>query len=266
MTPTELAHHLTMVGIEVAEVNEIGANWEKSSLFVGEIKSIEPHPNADRLKLVSVLLTESNIEKVVCGAPNIQVGQKIIFATEGAILFNPRNQKSEPLKAAKIRGIESKGMVCSELELQLSSDHEGILVLPESTPIGTSAKEILADAILDIEITPNRPDCLSVLGIVHEIAAITKTKFQKPDVLYQCEGLPIAELASVKVENPEICNRYTGNVLTNVKIHESPKWLQDALTKSGQRPINNIVDITNFVMLEYGQPLHAFDLDKISGD
>ena len=139
MTPTELAHHLTMVGIEVAEVNEIGANWEKSSLFVGEIKSIEPHPNADRLKLVSVLLTESNIEKVVCGAPNIQVGQKIIFATEGAILFNPRNQKSEPLKAAKIRGIESKGMVCSELELQLSSNHEGILVLPESTPIGTSA-------------------------------------------------------------------------------------------------------------------------------
>ncbi|MBS58302.1 MAG: phenylalanine--tRNA ligase subunit beta [Chloroflexi bacterium] len=266
MTPTELAHHLTMVGIEVAEVNEIGANWEKSSLFVGEIKSIEPHPNADRLKLVSVLLTESNIEKVVCGAPNIQVGQKIIFATEGAILFNPRNQKTEPLKAAKIRGIESKGMVCSELELQLSSDHEGILVLPESTPIGTPAKEILADAILDIEITPNRPDCLSVLGIVHEIAAITKTKFQKPDVLYQCEGLSIAELASVTVENPEICNRYTGNVLTNVKIDESPKWLQDALTKSGQRPINNIVDITNFVMLEYGQPLHAFDLDKISGD
>ena len=266
LTPDELAHQLTMVGIEVAEINEIGANWDEETLTVGLIKSIEPHPNADRLNLVLVSLSGTETQKVVCGAPNVEVGQKIIFAKEGARLFNARNQKVEPLKAAKIRGVESSGMVCSELELQLSNEHEGILVLPESTPVGVSAKEILADTILDIEITPNRPDCLSVLGIVHEIAAITKTTFNKPELGYPSDGLPITQLASVKIENPEFCNRYTGNVINNVKIDESPKWIQDALSKSGQRPINNIVDITNFVMLEYGQPLHAFDMDKISGN
>jgi phenylalanyl-tRNA synthetase beta chain len=265
LTPNELAHQLTMAGIEVTEIDEIGATWDDENLTVGLIKSIKTHPNADRLKLVSVSLSETETYTVVCGAPNIKVGQKIIFAKEGAILFNARHSKSEPLKAATIRGIESKGMICSELELQLSKEHEGILVLPESTHLGVSAKEILADTILDIEITPNRPDCLSVLGIVHEIAAITKTKFKKPEVSYHSDGLPVSRLVSVNVQNPEFCKRYTGTVINNIKIGESPNWIQDALSKSGQRPINNIVDITNFVMLEYGQPLHAFDLDKISG-
>lgn len=265
LTPNELAHQLTMAGIEVTEINEIGATWDDENLTVGLIKSIKTHPNADRLKLVSVSLSETETHTVVCGAPNIKVGQKIVFAKEGAILFNPHHSKSEPLKATTIRGVESKGMICSELELQLSKEHEGILVLPESTHLGVSAKEILADTILEIEITPNRPDCLSVLGIVHEIAAITKTKFKKPEVSYPSDGLPVGRLVSVNVQNPEFCTRYTGTVINNVKIGESPNWIQDKLSKSGQRPINNVVDITNFVMLEYGQPLHAFDLDKISG-
>ena len=265
LTPSELANQLTMVGIEVAQIDEIGSNWDQNKLTVGLVKSIQNHPDANRLKLVTVSLSSTETQTVVCGAPNVEVGQKIIFAQEGAVLFNPRNKKFESLKAAQIRGIESKGMICSKLELQLSSENEGILVLPESTPIGVPAKEILGDTILDIEITPNRPDCLSLLGIVHEIAAITKTPFNTPEVNYISEGSPISDEAVVKIENPEFCNRYTGNVIRNIKICESPQWIQDALIKSDHRPINNVVDITNFVMLEFGQPLHAFDLDKISG-
>jgi phenylalanyl-tRNA synthetase beta chain len=200
---------------------------------------------------------------VVCGAPNVAGGQKIAFAHEGARLFSTRSGKVEPLKSARIRGVLSSGMVCSPLELGLSEDHEGILVLEDDAPVGTPLVDYLGDAVLDIEVTPNRPDCLAILGVAHEAAALTGQTVTEPDLSYAENGQPIEDQVSVEIADPELCYRYTASLVTGVKIGPSPRWMQDALVKAGQRPINSIVDITNYVMLEYGQPLHAFDFDGV---
>ncbi len=259
----ELAHRLTMAGIEVGEVEEVGAGWERDKVLVGRVLKVDRHPNADRLSLPTVDLGNGETIQVVCGAPNVAAGQKIIFAREGAALFSPRTGKVETLKAANIRGVTSRGMVCSALELGLGENHEGILVLPEDAPIGTPAADYIGDAIFDIEATPNRPDCLSVLGVAHEVAALTGERVTEPEVSYPEEGAPIEAEARIEIADPDLCHRYTASLVTGVKIGPSPKWLQDVLLKAGQRPINNVVDITNYVMLEYGQPLHAFDFDKV---
>ena len=261
-SPHELAHKLTMAGIEIGEVRVIGADWDADKVVVGEALRVEAHPNADRLRLVAVDVGGGRTETVVCGAPNVAAGQKIAFAGEGATLFSPRSGKTETLKRARIRGVESRGMVCSALELGLGDDHDGILVLDEDAPVGAPLAEYLGDAILDAEVTPNRPDCLSILGIAHEVAAIGGARVTEPDISYPEEGEPIENLATVEIADPNLCFRYTASLITGVKIGQSPKWMQDALIKAGQRPINNVVDITNYVMLEYGQPLHAFDFDK----
>ena len=261
-SPHELAHKLTMAGIEIGEVRVIGADWDADKVVVGETLRVEAHPNADRLRLVAVDVGGGRTETVVCGAPNVAAGQKIAFAGEGATLFSPRSGKTETLKRARIRGVESRGMVCSALELGLGDDHEGILVLDEDAPVGAPLAEYLGDAILDAEVTPNRPDCLSILGVAHEVAAIGGARVTEPDISYPEEGEPIENLATVEIADPDLCFRYTASLITGVKIGQSPKWMRDALTKAGQRPINNVVDITNYVMLEYGQPLHAFDFDK----
>ena len=171
--PEDLGRRLTMVGLEVEKIDNLGSNWAKDKVLVGEILSIDPHPNAERLRLPTVSLGNNDVT-VVCGADNLYIGQKIAFAHEGASLISNRSKKIEILKQAKIRGIESKGMVCSEFELGLSEESDGILELPSDAPIGTPLVNYLGDSILDIDITPNRPDCLSVLGVAHEVAALTQ--------------------------------------------------------------------------------------------
>ena len=259
----ELAHRLTMAGNEVGDVEIVGAELDRDNLVVGHVLSVDPHPNADRLKLPTVDIGSGETATVVCGAPNVAAGQKIAFAKEGAMLINPRSGKPDALKPATIRGVRSAGMVCSVLELGLGDDHEGILVLDDDAPIGMPLVEYIGDAVLDVEVTPNRPDCLSVLGIAHEVAALTGASVTEPDLSYPEDDTPIESLAKVEIADPDLCFRYTATLIHDIKIAESPQWMQDALTKAGLRPINNIVDITNYVMLEYGQPLHAFDFGKV---
>ena len=263
ISPGELAHKLTMAGAEVGQVEETGGDWDRDKIVVGHVLKVDRHPNADRLTLPTVDLGNGETSTVVCGAPNVAAGRKIAFAKEGARLYSPRSGKMEPLKAARIRGVESSGMVCSALELGLGEDHEGILVLDDDAPVGTPLADRLGDAVLDIDVTPNRPDCLSVLGIAHEVAALTEERVTEPDLSYPEEGPPMEGQARVEIADPELCRRYTASLINGIKIGPSPQWMQDALIKAGQRPINNVVDITNYVMLEYGQPLHPFDFDGV---
>ena len=263
LSPKELAHRLTMAGTEISAVNEIGGSWDRDKVLVGHVRKVDPHPNADRLTLPTVDLGNGEAATVVCGGPNLAVGQKIAFAREGALLFSSRSGRVEALKAAKIRGVVSAGMVCSELELGLGESHEGILVLDDGAPIGMPLVDHLGDAVLDAEVTPNRPDCLSILGVAHEAAAVTGEVVTEPDLSYAEGGPPIEGRAKVEIADPDLCYRYCASLVSGVRVGESPEWLRDALVKVGQRPINNIVDVTNYVMLEYGQPLHAFDFDTI---
>ena len=255
----ELAHRLTMAGVEVGEVQETGG-W--SEVYVGRVTSVRQHPNADRLRLCTVTTGPDEME-VVCGAPNVAEGQKICFARIGAYLYNAHSQRHETLAAARIRGVESQGMICSELELGLGGDHTGIIVLPDDAPLGEPLSGYLGDTILDLELTPNRLDCLSMLGVAHEVAALTGGAVTEPEIRYEETGPPAAERVSISIADPDLCHRYTATVIDGVQIGPSPQWLQDRLTRAGLRPISNVVDVTNFVMLEYNQPLHAFDLGAV---
>ena len=263
LSPKELAHRLTMAGTEISGVQDIGGNWDRDKILIGRVLKVDRHPNADRLTLPTVDLGNGETATVVCGAPNVGEGQRVAFAKEGARLVNARSGKVEELKAAKIRGVISAGMVCSERELGLGEDHEGILVLDEGAPVGMPLTDYMGDVVLDAEVTPNRPDCLSVLGIAHEVAALTGEKVTEPDLAYPVEGEPIEEQVKIEIADPHLCPRYTASLVTGLTIGPSPQWLKDVLVRAGQRPINNVVDITNYAMLEYGQPIHAFDLDTI---
>ncbi len=256
----ELAQRLTMAGVEVGGITTVGG-W--SNAYVGLVLDVQKHPNADRLTVCDVDLGFEKA-RVVCGAPNVAPGQKICFAKVGTVLFNTHTNKTEPLKAAKIRGVVSEGMICSARELGIGDDHEGIVVLDPAAPVGMPLTDYLGDYILDLEVTPNRVDCLAALGIAHECAALTGSSVHEPYRSYPESGEPIEKLARVEVLDPELCSRYTGSLVTGIKIAPSPRWLQDRLLKAGQRPINNVVDVTNYVMLEYGQPLHSFDYDKVT--
>ncbi len=258
----ELAERLTMAGLEVSEIHVIGSNWD--NIVVGRLVSVDAHPDADRLRLTTVDLGEKKIT-VVCGAPNLMVGDKVAFADLGAQLINPYTGELTELKSAKIRGVLSEGMVCSEKELGISDSHEGILILSPDAPIGAPLSEYLGDVILDMDITPNRPDCLSIIGIAREIAALTDSKLHIPEIDYKELEAPVDSFAVIEILEPELCPRYCASVLSGVKIGPSPQWLQQRLLACGMRPISNIVDVTNYVMLEYGQPLHAFDYEGIRG-
>ncbi|MCH8283356.1 MAG: phenylalanine--tRNA ligase subunit beta, partial [Chloroflexi bacterium] len=220
-------------------------------------------PNADRLRLATVDTGEGK-ETVVCGAPNVAAGQKIAFAGLGARLIDAHSGESSALKAAKIRGVESRGMVCSERELGISDEHEGILVLPDEATVGAPLSDVLGDVVFEFSVTPNRPDCLSVLGIAREVGALTGREVREPALDYPEAGERVERLARVEIRDPDLCPRYIATVVTGVTVGPSPRWMQDRLNAAGMRPINNIVDVTNYVMLEYGQPLHAFDLDTLS--
>ena len=255
----ELAHRLTMAGVEVGEVEETGG-W--TDVYVGRVTSVRQHPNADRLRLCTVT-TGSDQMEVVCGAPNVAEGQKICFARIGAYLYNAHSQRHETLAAATIRGVESQGMICSELELGLGDDHTGIIVLPDDAPLGEPLSDYMGDTVLDLELTPNRLDCLSMLGVAHEVAALIGGAVTEPEIRYEETGAPVEERVSISIADPDLCHRYTATVIDGVNIGPSPQWLQDRLTRAGLRPISNVVDVTNFVMLEYNQPLHAFDLGAV---
>ncbi|MED5208218.1 MAG: phenylalanine--tRNA ligase subunit beta, partial [Chloroflexota bacterium] len=256
---SELSHRLTMAGIEVGEVEIIGG-W--TEVFVGHVTDVRPHPNADRLRLCVVNTGNEEME-VVCGAPNVALDQNICLAKVGAKVYNTHTERYEILGPAKIRGVESQGMICSAVELGLGAENDGIIVLPDDAPVGASLDDYLGDVVLDLELTPNRLDCLSVLGVAYEVAAITGKEVVEPEASYHESGVPISEQVKISVADPDLCPRYTASLLQGVTIGPSPQWLQDLLIKGGLRPINNVVDVTNFVMLEYNQPLHSFDYDRI---
>jgi phenylalanyl-tRNA synthetase beta chain len=259
----ELSDKLTLAGLEVSGIQVIGGSWDK--VVVGKILEIQPHPNADRLRLATVDMGKGH-QTVVCGAPNLVVGDNIAFAFAGAKLIDGHTGKTGELKPAKIRGVESSGMVCSEKELGLSGEHEGILVLPVDFEVGKPLRDYLGDAIFDIDITPNRADCLSIMGIAREIAALTGKPFKMPDLSYPESDKPVGSYASVEIQAPDLCPRYCATIIEDITIGPSPRWMQDRLIACGARPINNMVDVTNYVMLEFGQPLHSFDYKQVRGN
>lgn len=258
----QLAHRLTMAGTEVGSIQAVGSAWP--GIVVGQVAKLAPHPNADRLLLATVDLGAETVT-VVTGAPNLTAGAKVPFAPVGAQILDGHTGEPTVLKPARLRGIESRGMVCSEKELGLSEDHSGILILPPEAPIGRPVAEVLGDVILDIDPTPNRPDCLSVLGIAREVAALTAREVRLPPADYPEGDPPAADQVAVHIEAPDLCSRYCAAVIRGVEVGPSPSWLQARLRAVGLRPINTIVDITNYVMWEHGQPLHAFDYERVGG-
>ncbi len=257
LPPDELADRLTMSGTRVERVEKRSLGFNK--VVVGQIKSIVDHPNAENLVVCEVNVGEE-VLKIVCGAKNMKTGDKVAVALEGAKL-----PTGVTIKAAKIRDIVSYGMLCSEAELGLGEDSSGLLILKPEAQIGIELQTALdiSDAVFEFEITPNRPDCLSVIGIAREVAAITAGKLRIPRPEIKESKRRIYEITSVKILDSELCPRYMARVIDGVKIGPSPSWMQKRLIASGFRPINNIVDITNYITLESGQPLHAFDLDKL---
>jgi phenylalanyl-tRNA synthetase beta chain len=260
----DLAHRLTMAGLEAEKVETIGDDWQ--NVFVGHVDTVERHPDADRLVLATVTAGEHHLT-VVTGAPNIAAGQVVPLALAGARLIDGHSegQVYKTLKPGVIRGVRSEGMVCSEKELGLSDEHEGIMVLEADAPVGAPLTDWLGDTVIEFEITPNLVHAFSVLGIAREAAAITAHEVTLPP-LYDLSQAPRGAADLVTIEADDLCPRYAAMVFDNVVIAPSPAWLQRRLNAAGVRPINNIVDVTNYVMLEFGQPLHAFDADKLGGD
>lgn len=259
MSVEELAHRLSMAGAEVEAIKRSGGAWEQ--VVVGRVAAVDQHPNADRLRLATVDFGADEPLQVVCGAPNLAQGQTIAFAQVGAHLIDPSTREPRRLRKGKIRGVTSLGMVCSERELGLSDEHEGILVLDTDAALGTPLADVLGDVVLDIKPTPNRPDHFSILGLAREVAALTRSAVREPSSTYPESTVSAGDRTSVEIEDAEGCPRYTAIVIDGVTVGPSPEWMQDALSSARMRPINNIVDVTNYVMLEWGQPLHAFDYE-----
>lgn len=263
--PEEIAERLTMAGLEVEEIEHMGKGLE--DLVAAEILEIKPHPNASKLVLCDVT-DGTRRYNIVCGAKNMKAGDKVALAKAGAKLPpSAKFPEGIEIKEAKIRGESSEGMLCAENEIGLGEESEGIMILPESAKPGSRLVDELGlnDVTFEIGVTPNRPDCLNVVGIAREVATILGTKVKYPDHPILEEGGGIDELAKVEVLDSGGCPRYSCRVITDVKIATSPKWLKAKLEASGIRSINNVVDVTNLVLLELGQPLHAFDYDLIEG-
>ncbi|MCI8402605.1 MAG: phenylalanine--tRNA ligase subunit beta [Lachnospiraceae bacterium] len=274
-TPQEYTDAMTLSGTKVEGYERLDKNLEK--IVVGQIIKIEKHPDADKLIVCQVNVGEETVQ-IVTGAPNVKEGDKVPVVLDGGRVAGghdggPLPENGIRIKKGKLRGIESCGMMCSIEELGSSRDmypdapEEGIYILPSDTPVGADAVEVLGlhDSVFEYEITSNRVDCYSVLGIAREAAATFDKPFCAPEV--SCEGNEedVSEYAQVEVKDPDLCSRYCARVVKNIKIGPSPQWMQRRLAASGIRPINNLVDITNYVMEEYGQPMHAFDLDTIAG-
>ena len=273
LSAEEVARLLTFSGLEVESVEKHEKNpGGLKGLVVGEVLTCEKHPDADKLSLTTVSIGSGDALQIVCGAPNVAAGQKVIVATVGTKLY-PSNGESFTIKKTKIRGAVSEGMICAEDEIGIGTSHAGIIVLPADTKVGTPAAEYFnlnADVILEIGLTPNRSDAASHIGVARDLAAIItqqlkkKTNIQIPSVENFKEGSE--KNIEIEILNTNDCKRYSGLLLKNVQVAESPEWLKEKITCIGLRPINNVVDVTNFVLHETGQPLHAFDASKISGN
>ena len=255
----EIVEKLTMSGLEVEDY--VDQNKKYSGIVVGLVKDVMKHPDADKLTVCTVFDGKTDLQ-VVCGAPNVMIGQNVAFAPIGSII--PKGNME--MKKVKIRGVESYGMICAEDELELSSDHSGIMILVDELTAGTAITDALKlnDVILDIAITPNRPDALSHIGVARDLSAIFNRELRIPKLDFLESQQDINKLAKVEIEDKINCPRYSAKVVTGLTIKESPEWLKNKLTKIGLRPINNVVDVTNFILHELGQPLHAFDLDQLA--
>jgi len=253
LTAVQLADKLTMAGLEVDEIKTIAPAFR--GVVVAKILSVRPHPNADKLSLCEIT-DGSSTYPVVCGAKNIKAGDIVPLAKVGAVLPG-----GYAIKSTKLRGEKSDGMLCSETELEIGDDHSGIMQLPQNFTLGQSLEEALSlgDTVLDVSITPNRADCLSMIGMAREVAALTGKTIKVPSIQFDESGDDFSALSSVAILDPDLCPRYTARMIKNVKIMPSPVWMKTRLEAAGLRAINNVVDVTNFVMLEMGQPLHAFD-------
>ncbi|MEM7007954.1 MAG: phenylalanine--tRNA ligase subunit beta [Thermodesulfobacteriota bacterium] len=263
LSPQELSHSLTMAGLEVEDVIYQGEGLE--NVVSAQILEKEAHPNAEKLSLCKVTDGE-NTYPIVCGATNMKAGDKVALAKIGAHLPpGPKFEDGLKIKKAKIRGEVSEGMLCAENELGLGEESDGIIILPDHSEVGAPITDVLGlnDIVFEVGITPNRPDCLSVIGVAREVAALTGNTVKHPDETVEESGDDINQIAKVELVDPEKCPRYSCRVINDVKIGPSPDWLKRRLEASDIRSINNVVDITNFVLLEYGQPLHAFDYDLL---
>lgn len=257
----QLENALTMIGQEVEAIDIQGKHLD--NVVIGQITEYGKHPNSDKLTLLKVNVGDEEELQIICGAPNHKLGDKVVVAKIGAVL--PGDFK---IKKSKIRDVESFGMLCSQVELGIGEDGDGIIILPEDAPIGEEYRKYagLDDVIFELEITPNRPDCLSHIGIAREVAAYYGRKVKYPSYTLSEVIDSVNNYAKVRVEDKERCKRYMGRVIRNVTVAESPEWLKKRIRAMGLKPINNIVDITNFVMFEYNQPMHAFDLDKLENN
>ncbi len=249
----DLASLLTDAGLEVATITHLGGNLDR--IVVGEIKKLSRHPQADKLSVCEVAVGSERLQ-IVCGAPNVAQGAKVPVA-----LIDAELPGGIQITKSTLRGVDSYGMICSEKELDVGEDEEGIMILEADVKTGESISSALKleDYILDLDLTPNRPDCLSILGVAREVAALCGTKLKKREIKLHQEDRKAKEKVQVEIEDPQACPRYAARVIDDIKIKESPFWLKRKLYSAGMRPINNVVDISNLVMLELGHPLHAFD-------
>ncbi len=266
-SPEELAAILTQIGLETGSIEDFSSvKGGLKGFVIGEVLTCIKHPNADKLSLTTVNIGEAEALNIVCGAPNVAAGQKVVVATVGTIIYS--DQGSFEIKRAKIRGEESVGMICAEDEMGIGTSHAGIMVLPKDTVPGTPASEyfkIENDIVMEVDLTPNRIDAASHIGVARDIAAYKNITYRFPDVSSFKVSKNTYKI-DVEVANQDACPRYSGICMDNVKVAESPEWLKNRLKAIGLNPINNIVDITNFVLHETGHPLHAFDGDKIAGN
>src|SRR5882757_7174473 len=272
-SPEELTERLTMLGLEVEGVQKISAAFE--GIVVAQVITRDKHPNADKLTVCRVN-DGAGERQIVCGAQNFKAGDKVPLILPGASLpLKPGEKEPFTIKVGKIRGVESHGMLCSHEELGIEPEsiglkkEDGLLILREDAKVGQPFGEYLgrsgSDVVYDLEVTPNRPDLNSVIGIAREIAAVIGNEFKIPVIQFlNTESEPIGGLVSVQNDEPELCPRYTARIVRKVKVGPSPDWLRSTLEKVGIRSINNVVDITNYVMLESGQPLHAFDYHLVA--
>ena len=259
----KISEKLTMAGLEVEGIEKQALGFDK--VVVGHIVKKGQHPQADKLSLCEVDVGATDPVQIICGAPNHVEGDWVIAALPGARLANGME-----IQHTQIRGVDSSGMLCSEAELGISDQHEGIIILPNDPAMKAGADAAIAlernDTILELGITPNRPDALSHVGVARELTALLETRFHRPSFTCSERGAPIEQVAKVVIDAPEQCPRYACRVVDNVTVAPSPRWLQNRLEKCGIRAINNVVDITNLVLLEIGHPLHAFDTAKLGKD
>lgn len=265
LTPEETNEKLTLLGLEVEEVETIGSDFD--NFVIGHVKEVRPHPNADKLVLCDVDLGDETVQ-IACGAPNVAADQKVPVAKVGATIPVPMKDGSYlTIKKAKLRGETSNGMICSEAELGLSDDHSGIMVLDENLEPGTPLKKALGlekDSVFEVALTPNRPDAACHIGVARDLSAVTKGTLKNPySDIEEKESSSSNDEISISIEDEDKCHRYVGIVVDDVKAGESPNWLKNRLTAIGLRPINNIVDVTNYINHEISQPLHAFDYNLI---